>query len=189
MFREITLNTPFFSQIYNKYTIYCADSRKNHLVFRKFTIKSRINFKFTINSLSFSRINYEFTNYFLKSLCINYIFANSLWIHFFPNSLSLWKTINHANSLRINYQYRDFGKNSRDGSLFYYKFTLCFVNKLWIHYLFRDCKFYFTMSSLDVSRIFHEFTWCFANIPWIHLMFREYTMNSLDIPRIYYEFP
>ena len=90
-----------------------------------------------------------------------------------------------------------FTLNSLSFSQNHYKFTICFVISLWIHYLFCDCfvnllsicefTIYwihdlFGKTTIDLA-IHFQFTVCFAISLWIHYLFREFTLNSLFYSR------
>ena len=128
-----------------------------------------------MNSRSVPRIHYEIIIFSMDSLWSHYLFCEFtmhlpreiLWIHYQFNEF----TINFANSLLIQFLFRELTINS----LLFRGFTINFVKipfrKLWIFYLFHE----FTMNSYDVWRIKYEFTISIANLLWM----REYIMNSL----------
>ena len=99
-FWEINYKFTFFSRIYYLFTIFIADSSRNHLVFRELTMNSLsisgiflwIHYLFrgsTRNLLYVSRIHYLFREYFMNPLSISRIHHESTIV--FANSLSIWR--------------------------------------------------------------------------------------------------
>ena len=173
MFPEFTINSVDFSRIYFEFTIECANSLWNSLVFWLYTLNSLLNhlilhefamnllvvWRFTMNLPSFSRINYEYTLFFANSSCFD--------------SLSI------ADSVRIPSVLRESTLNSFSVSRIRWLFRENNMNWLsvfrWIHCLFRES----TMYLLSISRIYYEFTIYFPKSPRIHFPFREFIMDSL----------
>ena len=82
-------------------------------------------------------------------------------------------------SLKIPHLYREFSSNSFSVSRVQIRFTICFVNKVWINFRYRE----FTIDSLSLSRILYLFTICFANSLSVHHFYLEFTTYSLSFSK------
>ena len=83
-----------------------------------------------------------------------------------------------ANSVSINFFFREFTSHSLSLPRIHFEFTIFFANLLSIYYLFRG----FTSISLFLSRILFEFP-IFPNSIRIHSIFCEFTLDSLSVSR------
>ena len=150
LFGEFTMNLLGFSQFTMDFREITMNSLWFQFVFRIYTLNllsiERIHFQFSMNLLGVSLISYEFTILCLNLLWIYYIFReftmNSL---FFPefimllfpvyggfskNSLSVTRIhyefiFGFANSLWINYLFREVTKNSLSVSRIHYFLSNC----------------------------------------------------------------
>ena len=131
---------------------------------------------------------------------MNSLRVHNLFRELTSNSLSFSEfTLNSLSISRIHWQF----SHSLDNFLKNYEFTICFVNSLLIHYIFRRFTlnslrvFYLlrecTLNSSSFSRMHFEFTRSFANSPWIHLsanwqLLCAFIFNSLSISRNHFQF-
>ena len=150
-------------------------------------------------SLSFSQSHYKFTIFFANLLWFHYLFScyqfticfvNLVWIPYLlresaMNSLSFSRTYFEFTLLsQTHYEFTIFLRICYDFTIFFsqirYQFTICFVNLVWIPYLFRER----TLNLLSFSQIHYEFTLLsqthyefsifFANSLWFHYLFRQH---------------
>ena len=117
-FREITMNSLFFSRIYFEFSVLSANSR-THLIFRIpydfslcFAYILWIHFEFSMNSLGVSLISYAFTIFFLE-FTMNLLYFSRInyeFTLFFANS-SCFHSLSIADSVRIPLVLREFTMN------------------------------------------------------------------------------
>ena len=149
LFCKLTLNELSASRIQNKLTFF---------LLHEFTIHLRIyNLKAYVSRIYYKTIIF---------------FANSLWIHYKSNIITIYFT--------MNYEFTICWRN-------YYEYTTCFMSILWIHLFYRELK----RISLSITRIDYEFSIFlyiyydinnyFANSLWnheIHFLFHKFVMDS-----------
>jgi len=112
----------------------------------------------SVKSISLSRIGYEFTIY----TRFHHRFPELL-PDFFMNSRSVSRNDYKCTISQIYYDFthcfRKFTLNELFFPAKYYEFTICFVNLLWIHYLFRVN----TIDPLSLLLKNYELTFCYES--------------------------